>query len=227
MDRNRIVIGFVGIDKYEYIIYLSRILYHLNKRVLLLDNSDSGALTGCIPTPIELKDKRIEYRGVMFQNIRNPVERNYSEEDQGYDGYDCILIDYGNEAKVFDNLRPDFLVYVTDQQVHNLNHLAEQKIMDVTGKILIIKNYINHKTTPSFIMEQLNLCEENLRSTYVVSPDELDEKNKLSCQTDYEVKLKKLSVQTKNLVRGITMELYPDISMKELNKGWKKAERGG
>lgn len=225
MDRNRIIIGFVGIDKYEYIIYLSRLLYHLNKRVLLLDSSDTGALTACIPVPGRLKDKRIEFRGIMFQDMRN-IAAQSSEEEQGYDEYDCILIDYGYDVNVIDSLFPDILIYVTDQQIHNINHLAELKAEAAIGKMLIIKNYIHHKTDSSYIMQQLRLSEENLMGSYVLSPDELDEKSRLSCQTDYVVKLKKLSVLTKKLIREITMELYPDISMKELNKGWKKAERG-
>ena len=62
------LIGFLGCDKYEIILYLSRILYHLGKKVLLVDYAESEALYQSIPVPDTLKDENnyIHYSGIDF-----------------------------------------------------------------------------------------------------------------------------------------------------------------
>ena len=226
MDHNRKIIGFIGIDKYEYILYLSRLLYQLNKKTLLLDCSLSKALTACVPAPAGLSNKRIEYRGVMFQDIKSSSDGITAAKDMGGDEFDCILIDYDDEVKILEDNQLDILVYVTDQQMHNIRHLAELKVKKTAVKILVIKNYIQHRTSPSFIIQQLKLSTEDLKNTYVISQDEVDDKSKLSCQSDYVFKFNKVSHQTKNFIKGIAAELYPDITKRALNKGLKRAGRG-
>ena len=47
----RNVVGFYGIDNYEIILYLTRVLSNAAKKVLIADYSDSNALMSCIPIP--------------------------------------------------------------------------------------------------------------------------------------------------------------------------------
>ena len=80
------IIGFMGLDVQDTILYLSRIFYQMGKRVLMADYSESQALYYCIPMIPGTNDyaETIEYRGTYFTRglLR---QENYKE-------YDVIMI---------------------------------------------------------------------------------------------------------------------------------------
>jgi hypothetical protein len=229
LDRNKKIVGFIGMDKYEYILYLSRILYHLKKNVLLVDCSETGALTASIPIPKGATDTVIETRGIMFLDGRSSFENHsfcWEEAPINEKEYDYVLIDYGYNTNA-DGLRNcDQLVIVTDQLAHNLGRLSIPDFLKDKEKTLIIKHVVSCKITPEYIAKELDFDHPFTKKVYVVYEDELDRECKIKCQYEGVFRFIKISMQLKSVIKGLTIELLPKLTKKELKVAYKKAERG-
>lgn len=231
MGRNCSVVGFIGIDKFEYIMYLSRVIYHLGKKILMVDCSDTGALTASVPFPKEVKNSVIEYRGIMFLDGRNtenkdPYGRKVANLQNLMKDYECILIDYGYNTDM-DGLKTcDRIVCVTDQQLHNIRRVSGIGNLKEVRKCLIIKDYVNCNVTPKYIVSELKIDNLAAGQTYIVYQDETDAKCRINCQYDGVFRFHKLSIQAKNVVKGLLKDLLPEVTKKELDKAYKKAEKG-
>lgn len=214
------VIGFVGVEKYEIILYLSRILHHLNLKVLLVDLSESEALYSCIPIPKDMRNKenKIDYRGIDF--IKN---ENKLYDLQG--NYDVILIDFGFNS--YSNIlsQCNRILLFTDLQLHNIERIKNMKIQTVAEMSLILKEFINCKITPEFITTQIgyNIDKEQV---YVFHNDIIDMKYKIHSQYDDCFHFKKLSRSYKQFLKDVIFELVINIDLKTYRKAYKKAGRG-
>jgi hypothetical protein len=228
MDRNCQSIGFLGIDKYEYILYLSRVLYHLGKKVLLVDCSETGALTSSIPRPKAKFNSEIEYRGVMFfdQQKSNDNPYGWSEVIMGDKEYDYVLIDYGFGGNTKELAKCSQLVFVTDQQAHNIHRLRIPDDLKHCEKYIIIKNYVKCRITPSYILSELTLDYLSANQIYIADQDELDLKCKINYQYEGTFHFRKLSTQTKSIIKGLLIKFCPEITKKQIKEVCKKVERG-
>jgi hypothetical protein len=214
------VIGFIGSEKYELILYLSRILYHLNKKVLLVDYSESKALYQCIPIPDLLhKEKNgIDYRGVDFiqgQYYSNNLRKNY----------DVILMDFdfGSQDEII--LQCNKLFFVTDLQLHNVNRLNPIHYIHIKEKYLVIKDVFQCKIKPEYILGQFDevIQKENV---YILYLDTLDLKYKLQCQYNSIFQFNKLSAPAKYFLNEVIKMMDGNIGNKQLKYAFQKAERG-
>lgn len=229
MDRNCQLIGFLGIDKYEYILYLSRVLYHLGKKVLMVDCSETGALASSISRPNVKLNSEIEYHGVMFFDQHKSKDNPYSwsEVIMGGKEYDYVLIDYGFGGNAKELAKCSQLVIVTDQQAHNIHRLRTPEELNNCGKCIIIKNYVKSRITPSYILSELMLEDLSANQIYIADQDELDLKCKINCQYEGSFHFRKLSTQTKSIIKGLIIKICSDISKKQMKEACKKVERGG
>lgn len=227
MDRK--VIGFVGINKAEYLLYISRVLKNLGKKVLLIDCSENGALALSVPSPKGMTNVTIDYRGVYFADHRSSrVEQSENDKDLDFHhmGYDCILVDYG-----FDTLSEglkfcDKLICVTDQQIFNIDKLKDiRKVKDVS-KALVVRDIVNHKIGPDYITEELSLHNLEASEVFSVSLDEYDVSRRLDSQYDDKFIFKKLSKPLKMLIQELSAVICPDIPAKDIEVAYRKAERG-
>jgi hypothetical protein len=222
------IAGFVGVDKYEYIMYLSRVLYHLGKKVLLIDYSENGALSACIPKNITLENFVLDYRGVYFINQCTGYGM-YSEGtfdiDQFTASYDCIIVDFGFASCLTDSIRCDELIFITDQQAHNIRRI-NSIIHNGAKKFLIIKDIISRRVSVRYIIDELSPEENQYKQIYMAYLDDIDYSNKINCQYDLRFCFRKLSRQTKNIIKGLASEFYPELPKKLIDAAYKKAESG-
>lgn len=214
------MIGFIGIDKHEIILYLSRILYHLGKKVLLVDYSENQALYYSIPIPMTLQNQKecIHYRGTDF--IQG---ENFTMERIPY--YDVILLDLGFQGKKSKIILCSKVFYVTDLQFHNVRKIREVNAIHKSDKYFIIKDVIPCKITPDYILEQIGEIVESSH-LYILYQDEIDLKCKVQCQYDLKYDLRKLSGPMKNFLKETTAQLIGKIDQKEYKIAFRKAERG-
>lgn len=214
------VIGFAGIDKYDLILYLSRILFHMGKKVLLADCSESQALYHCIPVPDSLRESSspVDYRGVDF------IRGQYFEPDILED-YDAVLIDMG--SKVRDNMAAmcTVLYYVTDLQLHNINRIKNRKYIKNTDSFLVIKDVIQCKIKPEYVLEQLDSGFDRSR-VYILYQDAVDLKCRIQSQYNYIFGFSKLSEPARYLLRDIVKQVSRNLGEKEISHAFRKAERG-
>lgn len=212
------VIGFYGIENYEIILYLSRIMDKLKRKVLLVDYSTTDDLTICIPVPtgIYVDDDVITYFGVDF--TRKPIDAELMDD------YDDILISFGfNYLEDITN-KCTQLIFVTDQQKHNIIKLSTIPDMD-QPKILLIKDVVDSKINQAYIQEKI---QKNINSecVFVFDQDEVDKKYKILAQHNTLYEFRRITNGVKDYLKYMVKKMYPGISDKELKDAYKTAERG-
>lgn len=213
-------VAFIGTDKYEILLYLSRILYHLNKKVLLVDFSETKALTESIPIPNLLHESTtyLDYRGIDF--IKG---RNYSLDMEK--NYDYILFDLGFRKEVLEVLSYDEILYVTDLQLHNAKRIGAIKGKRSNSRQIVIKDVLPCKVTPEYILEQIDES-MNWKNIYIIDQDDLDTKLKLHSQYNQRFYFHKLSKSMKTFLIDIILEFDENLNKSQIQNAYKRAERG-
>lgn len=215
------VIGFFGVENYEIILYLSRIMDRMKRKVLLIDYSTADDLTVCIPVPkgIYPDTDIITYFGVDF--TRQPLDSELIE------AYDVVLISFGFnyiEAAVEECTH---IVYAADQQKHNIIKLAALPDTQKNNvlKDLIIKDVVESKINQVYIMDKLqkSIKSENV---FMFDQDEVDKKIKILAQHDTLYEFKKISSNVKDYLKYMVKIMCPGITDKDLKAAYKTAERG-
>lgn len=214
------VIGFIGSDKYELILYLSRILYHLGKKVLLVDSSESEALYQCIPIPNTLREDNsyVDYRGIDF------IRGQYSNRDIQQQ-YDVVLMDLGYKDEHQNLSQCTKLLYVTDLQLHNVKRVKSMNYIEDVDKYIVIKDVFPCKIKPEYVMEQVGQVLDKSH-VYVLYQDTLDLKYKVNSQYNNRYNFGKLSKTTKFFLKEIIKQMDHNLDEKILNNAYRKAERG-
>ena len=215
------LIGFLGCDKYEIILYLSRILYHLGKKVLLVDYAETEALYQSIPVPDTLKEENnyIHYSGIDFIQGKY-YERNKKEE------YDYTLIDFGYDTSNIMLSKCEKVLFITDLQLHNLKRLKNIFYNGNGEKYLIIKDVFPCKIKPEYIKEQLSNLMIEEQQVYILYQDSIDMKYRIQSQYDHKFSFPKLSKPVKTFLQDLIIRLNENISGKQLRVAYSKAERG-
>jgi len=213
------VIGFIGIDNYDIILYLSRILNTIGKKVLIIDYSYTDALTTCIPVPegLNVYDDIIDYRDVDY--TKKCFEEDYLNE------YDDILINFGFHYIEHVAAVCNYIIYSTDLQKHNIDSLRSIPFIRDGKKQLIIRDMVDSKINPTYIIDLLQM--EFLKDdVYGFELDALDMKYKILIQYDTIFEFKRITKYLKSYLTDTLKKLYPNIAHKELREALKKAERG-
>jgi len=215
------LIGFLGCDKYEIILYLSRILYHLGKKVLLVDFAETEALYQSISIPDTLREENdyIHYSGIDF--IQGKYYERYKKE-----AYDYILIDFGYNAENLLLAQCEKVMFVTDLQLHNLKRMKHISYNGDGERFLIIKDVFPCKIKPEFIQEQLRCLMIEEQHVYILYQDPIDMKYRIQSQYDHKFSFPKLSKPTKFFLQDLILRITENLSQKQLKYAYRKAERG-
>ena len=209
------VIGWVGIEKYDIILYLAKLLTCLNKKVLLIDRSENSALTYCIPIPAIMNATSNK---VNFRNIDFIKERNVSDF---INDYDYILIDFGFKTTHADIYKCDKIIIVTDKQQHNIDTMYTLK--SKSEVLLVLKAEGNKREIDALqesIREQLQI-----EDIVVMGFDEIDKEKMIMLQYNSEIKMKRLSGQYIYLLEQI-MTTILKFDSKDFGQAYKQLKRG-
>ncbi len=210
------VIGFFGIEKYDLILYLSSLLLNLDRKVLIIDNSETEALTFSIPIPESMNPKicKINYRNMDFVKERNAAQYQMD--------YDFILIDFGFRTNHKDIPLCSFVYLVTDKQRHNIARIRNLKLSQ--NAYLIIRDSIG-KESAACLADKLNENKANIKQYYCLYWDDTDKENMIALQYGDGIKFKKQSGQLKYLLTQLMTETLP-FNRAEVGQAYKKAKRG-
>lgn len=219
MVDNRVV-GFVGSDKYEILLYLSRILYHLDKKVLLVDYSETQALTSSIPIPEILRESNtyLDYRGIDFIKGRNYIQN--MDKD-----YDYVLIDFGFNHGILSNIKCHNIIYVTDLQLHHAKRLKRSLVTGNPKNYIVIKDVFPCKVSPDVILKEISL-KAIIEDIYVIEQDALDIKFKIQSQYNQTFYFDRLSKSMKTFLKDIIYRFDKNLDKSQIQSAYKKAERG-
>lgn len=211
-------IAFVGIDNFDFILYLSSILSKLDKKVLIVDHSETKSVIQSIPQPMELnyESEIITYRQVDFTSMITTKEMLY--------GYEDVFIVYG-----FMEPSPDIELCNRILLVTDMYRYHQEKICSLVSKYskekeqeLIIRDYIESKITPELISDRFQSPE----NTTIIFRDDNDYKNSLMCHFNRVFSFQSISRQLKQYLIDEILKLHPEISKNQLMTAYRRARKG-
>ena len=215
-------VAFLGIDKYQIMHFMSRILLNMQKKVLLIDQSETGALTASIPMPENYKGILTDYRGIDFSCDAQALCSEIT------DNYDYVFIDFGFEVKHSAISQCDFIILVTDMQLYQAKRL---NVITLSHKIptnLVLMNVIYYKIQVSHIIEHLSKYQIDSTNVFEVERCDEDYKQQLDCLYNTVVPFKRCSRGFKQMVTQLVHQILGEESQKvaEVKRALIRAERG-
>jgi len=216
-------VAYVGLDNFDIILYISRVLMKLGKKVLLVDHSETMAIKYCIPQPKGLNCQRdiITYQGVDFTS--KILSKQMQEE------YDDILILYGYQEPTSDLELCNRICFVTDLYISNqerlMNLIHGYSSTGVKDKSLLIKHKADIKVRLDYLFECFHK-EVNPEHITVLYYNEIDEINALVCQYHGVYKFKDISKYIKNFILDEVKKLHPEIRIKMITNAFRLARKG-
>lgn len=215
------VVAYIGIESSDIILYLSRILAHLGKKVLIVDHSDASSIIDTVPRPegIEIDQDIITYRQVDYTTA--------NINDTMLEYYDDILISYGYQDMPQDINYCNRFVYVTDLYSHNYNRINEfqYELSKQSKTALLIKEAIELDISPEMVKEKIkpNISKDNITVLY---RDERDYSNSILCHYQGVIRFKEISKQLKNYLLKEIYHLYPQMEPRILTNAYRRARKG-
>lgn len=93
------VIGFIGVEKHDILMYLSRILYHLEQKILIIDLSEKKSLL------CGLHQGEMDRKNIEDKDKDEKVKNEKAKKDKGNEGKETY--ENGKGEKVKDNKEID------------------------------------------------------------------------------------------------------------------------
>ncbi len=214
------IVAYIGLVNFDTILYLSRILQVLGRKVLIVDNSDALALTCSIPsiTSINTNDTIFTYRRVDFTNM--PVSKELAEE------YDDILIDCGFHIPALADGLFTKLVYVTDLFIHNIRRIAKLQ-NDFTGCCdieLLIRDAVFSKISAELMLKQVGGVVPADKID-ILHRDENDYENTINSHINQVFQLKLSRAYKEYLIRQVIL-MCDGYKRMDIIKAYKRARNG-
>lgn len=213
------VIAFVGIESFDNIQYMARILSNLGKKVLVIDYSETEALTWSVPriSFIDINKDIVNYRNIDYTN------QNIT--DSMLNVYDDVLIAFGFNIIEEAILSCNIICYVTDLYINNIKKINRINNFKIKSKYLFIRNVLEVKINPELVASQIkkNIPKEN---TLILPFRERDQFSGLINQYNQTVCFTNISKAYEKLLYKQIHELYPGITKYKLKVAYRKARKG-
>ena len=217
------VVAYVGVDNFDIILYVSRILIKLGRKVLVVDHSETNSIKYSIPKPegVDVTMDVITFRHVEVTLME--VSKELAEQ------FDDILIAYGFNWPENDIKLCNKIIYVTDMYRYNLKRLNllsyEEVMLSSVEKRLLIRSVMDTMLDISYFTHEINKQIERDNISYLYQ-NEQDDSNALLCHTNQVVRFHKITKQLKMYLLKEIRLMYPDITKKQLKDAYRKARRG-
>lgn len=218
-----ICIGFAGIEAFDVILYISRTLTKLKKKVLIIDISEAGAIKRAINHGMNLdsREESVNYRRISY--IRRVLDKGELERSQ----VDVIIVVFGQNYINFFPIR-----------IQSINVVANifPNILDDTNK-LIKKLERQDENIRILIRDTIDIDDlEKVRSSLCLPEvvtdinyiyvDQRDYESAVRCQRSQLVRFTRISPSMKRYIREQIYYLLPEIKKKQINKAIIAARRG-
>lgn len=221
MANSKNIVAFAGCEGFDIIIYLSRILNKIGRKVLIADHSDTIAIASATPeiTGLNITEDIVTYRDLDF------TAKNLDEEM--ILPYDDILINCGmNRPRIIEFI-VNKVVFITDMYQFNIKRIAQLDYYDglFAENTLIIKDVVNTRLTTQSILSLLNknITQDKVNIIYW---DEGDYSNSLLINHGQTIGFKGISKSLRGLLLKEVQAMKPDITDKKLKMAFKLARKG-
>ncbi len=216
--KNR-VIGFVGLDVQDTVLYLSRIFHHMGKSVLMADYSGSQALYYCIPMipGTDAYTTLVEYRGTYFTS--GPIR------EKDYENFDVIMIFFGFEERR-EVRNCTHMIYTTDGEKNHVERLKEIKGGYADYSQIVFRNagrtqhYMEDVKRP-FYGAVREAC------AYSCNDSGKEKRLRIQCQYNEVFSFRGISARFKKYLFETVRAVFPEESGgKEFEECFKRAQQG-
>lgn len=214
------IVAYIGVNSFDIILYLSRILVALDHRVLLVDNSDTRELACSFP---QIKGVDSDCNCITYQSVDFTTQAVTMELS---DQYDDILIDFGFHQANMDISLLTRVIYVVDMFDSNIRRItAVDNFRGVADRTLLIRDIIDSGISIDQIIVSVNVniprCNISL-----LPRDDGDYYNSFLCQLTKAPHFTYISRRMKEYLFREIKNLYSELSDRQLKFVYHKARRG-
>ena len=218
-----ITVGYIGSEAYDLILYLGRILTKLNYRILIVDLSDTEALTYVIKHGMGLDSRKvmIHYRDIDYVR-RIPLQEELEEYRDG-----VVLISYGFHCSEQQLQNCDIINVIFDTSLHIQNRVF-QLIKDIPichDKVQFLIRDIISSDDLEYVMNSFGFLLNKQRLNYLYL-DHRDYENAVACQTSKMIQLSKISFGMKKYLLHQIQFIIPDLKPVYMKKAIAAARKG-
>lgn len=225
------VIGFVGVDKHDVMLYLARLLSKSGRKVLLVDNSETQALHCSISYPrgLDPHKEAVEYGSFEFLSRVSLGNFDYSTD------YDFVLVDFGFCTNHPDVVQCEVIELVTDLKKHNLLRLLSPSFTSlIVGSgdgdrpviYLIFRDWVDCKLNKAYLGELMKGFQVSEEFQYQFYLDANDYTLQLLSQYDTIYQFRRVSAVIKDYLIDTLVKVF-DFTREEAQKAYKVYAGGG
>jgi hypothetical protein len=218
-----ICIGYAGVEAFDIILYIGKALTMLNYPVLIIDLSDTGALTKTIYHGMNLDSTNdiIHYRNLNY--IRKvPEKKDLNDFSNG-----VVFVVYGFNHIKNHPIHLDFLNIVLDTFPNNIdkvNKFLRTISTDNMQISILVRDVI---TLDDFERTKASIKSgQSPASTRYLYYDIYDHENALQCQTSQLIRFRRISSGMKKLIMSEISDMLPSIKPSIVRKAISLARKG-
>ena len=206
------VLGFIGTEKYDVILYLSIFLKELGKKVAMVDLSEDRALATAVPFSAEVDT--CYFRDSVFYNHVDAIEDIVEDVDY-------VLIDFGFSVKHDLIAACNEIYLVTDTQFYHNKLLKNTVLAEDQARYLLVRCFFNNKRINDVTIMDLKSLFITSRNTFSFHDYDTDYQNMIKCQNGL-INFKRISPDLKEFLMIV---VATDFDEKTLRATLKKLER--
>lgn len=220
-----ISIGYAGLEAFDVILYIGRTLTKLNKRVLIIDLSDTGAMTRTIKHGMGLDSSTsiVNYRDINYTRTI-PTSEEFDDFHNGVVivNFGCYYNNLSNTPIVLDGISVVSSTFPSHVSV--IKKLLKRINKDIDNVRVLIRDVINSDDLER-VVNSLDLSEKPKRISFIYYNAD-DYENSINCQVSQVVRFTKISSEMEKYIISEIHNIYPDIKKKVIHKAITMARKG-
>ena len=220
-------ISFLGLDAYDYLLYLAKLLTNMNYKVLVIDLSENGATSEALHDTSEsiatlLEPSIFHCKGIDYipqiagWNYRGEFINSYLYHKN--EEYDYVMTDFGTKVGHTAILQSAMVCFVIDMQKHNIlayNDLIQQ--LDITKEV-VIRNIVPCKIKAQDLIA--DIIKGLNHSLFYMELREKDLANQILLQHTRVIPMNRISKQVRGFLLEVVKKLEPEKEIKEIEQAF-------
>ena len=219
-----VCIGYAGIEAFDIILYIGKTLAKLHLPVLIIDLSDSGALTKVIyhGMDIDSSDTIVNYRSLNY--VRTiPHEKELDEFNNG-----VVFLNFGLnyvDSIPFNIDTMNIVVNPLPSMIDRVKVFLDRMEYDNSRVRLLIRDLISIDDIDR-VKRSISDADTWISCDYLYL-ELIDYENSISCQVKQVIKFKKISKRMKKFIISEVGNILPNIKPFRIRKAFFLARKKG
>lgn len=215
LERDTTLISVVGLERMDVIYYVSRLLSCAGYRIMIVDNTRLHELF------YSIRKADDQERLAQTNNIYTIKNCAFSEEF--FNQFDYVFIAHGFEVEDTLWFNSDIYLLQTDLKACTTYGIKKQMTKEIGKVNLLVFDMYGKKVTMEVLRKEIGVTTEQVEDMYELFYNETDYLHYMQLLRNGGQSIKKLSVDTKNVIYALFDKLNPGVNKKEMAKIVKKA----